>query len=119
MKVFFTGTERINQLTPEILTRIHNVMELKAEILIGNYRGFDQLALAFLSILEYPRVTVYETGSYLDFGYPIVHAGCYPAQDIAMSEQADYMLAVWDGRSYGVGKNLQRMSRDRIRLIRI
>lgn len=117
MKVFFTGTERLNELTPLILTRIHNVMKLEAEILIGNYRGFDQLTLALLRILEYPHVTVYETGSYLSFGYPIVHAGCYPAQDIAMSKQADYMLAVWDGRSYGVRKNLERMPADRIRII--
>lgn len=119
MKVFFTGPGQLNQLNAEMLTRIWNVTKLEAEILIGNYKGFDQLALGYLAILEYPKVTVYETGSYIGLGYPIVHAGCYPAQDIAMSKQADYMLAVWDGRSYGVRKNLQRMPADRIRIIRI
>ena len=51
MKVFFTGTENLQSLNPEILTRIHNVCNLNANILIGNYQGFDQLALAFLSVI--------------------------------------------------------------------
>lgn len=119
MKVFFTGTEYLQKLTPEIITRIFNVTKLDAEILIGNYRGFDELALRFLYILEYPQVTVYETGSNLSFGYPIVAVGRYPAQHIAMSQAADYMLAVYDGKSRGVAANLQRMPQNRIRIIRI
>lgn len=119
MKVFFTGPAKLDKLNAEMLTRIWNVTKLEAEILIGNYKGFDQLALGYLAILEYPKVTVYETGSYVTCGYPRIDAGCYPAQDIAMSKQADYMLAVWDGRNYGVSKNLQRMPADRIRIIRI
>ncbi|MEG5175570.1 hypothetical protein [Microcoleus sp. B3-D7] len=119
MKVFFTGTENLQDFTPEIVMRIFKVTQLNAEILISNYRGFDQLTLGFLYILEYPKVTVSETGSNLTFGYPIVNVGQYPAPDIAMSEEADFMLAVCDGKSPRVTANLQRMPKNRIRLIRL
>lgn len=117
MQVFLTGTERLEKMNAEMWTRIHNITNLNATILIGNYRGFDQLALAFLNILEYRNVKVYETGSRLSFGYPIINAGRYPAQDIAMSQSADYMLAVHDGLSYGVKANLRRMPANKIRII--
>ncbi len=118
MKVFFTGTENLRSLNPETLTRIHNVCNLNANILIGNYRGFDQLALALLSIIEYSNVTVYETGSKLGFGYRIINAGKYPAQDIEMSRQADFMLAIHDG-SRGVAANIKRMPANKIRIVRV
>jgi hypothetical protein len=72
-----------------------------------------------LFILEDPKVTVYETGSKVNLDYPIINVGQYPAQDIAMSQAADYMLAVYDGKSRGVAANLQRMPENRIRIIRI
>ncbi|WP_333456868.1 hypothetical protein [Microcoleus sp. Pol10D4] len=75
--------------------------------------------MIFLTMLQYPKVTVYETGSNLSFGYPLVFVGRYPAQDIFMSKQANYMLAVYDGKSRGVRANLQRMPADRIRIIRV
>ncbi|MEG4587218.1 hypothetical protein QUA54_18660 [Microcoleus sp. MOSTC5] len=119
MKVFLTGTEHLQKMNDEMWTRIHNITKLDAEILIGNYPGFDQLALVFLTILRYPKVAVYETGSNLSFEYPLVFVGQYPAQDIFMSKQADYMLAVYDGKSRGVAANLQRMPSNRIRIIRV
>ncbi|MEG4497010.1 hypothetical protein QUB05_07365 [Microcoleus sp. F10-C6] len=119
MKVFLTGTEYLQKMNNEMWTKIHNITKLEVEILIGNYRGFDKLALTFLTILQYPNVTVYETGSNLSFGYPLVFVGRYPAQDILMSKQANYMLAVYDGKSRGVRANLKRMSPNRIRIIRV
>ena len=119
MQVFLTGTERLKKMNAEMWTRIHNITELKATILIGNYRGFDQLALVFLNTLEYHNVKVYETGSSLSFGYPVINVSRYPRQDIEMSRAADYMLAVYDGLSYGVKANLRRMPPNRIRIIRV
>jgi len=119
MKVFLTGTEYLQKMNGEMWTRIHNITQLDAEILIGNYRGFDKLALTFLTILQYPNVTVYETGNRLSFGYPLIFVARYPAQDIFMSKQADFMLAVYDGKSHGVRANLTRMLPNRIRIIRV
>jgi hypothetical protein len=119
MKVFLTGTEYLQKMNCEMWTRIHNITKLDAEILIGNYRGFDQLVLIFLTILQYPNVTVYGTGNRLSFGYPLIFVGRYPAQDIFMSKEADFMLAVYDGKSRGVATNLKRISRNRIRIIRV
>jgi len=118
MKIFLTGTENLKSLNPEIIHRINNICTLNAEILIGNYRGFDQLALAYLQSLNYPKVTVCETGSGISFGYKLINVGKYPAQDIYMSRAADYMLAVHDG-SKGVARNLKRMPANKIRLITI
>ncbi|MBD2386017.1 hypothetical protein [Cylindrospermum sp. FACHB-282] len=118
MKVFFTGTENLKSLNLEIIERINTICKLEGEILIGNYRGFDQLALTYLKLIGYPNVTIYETGSKLSFGYQLVDAGKYPAQDIKMSQEADFMLAVHDG-SKGVATNLGRMPRNRIRVITV
>jgi|GEM_PF-1416277 len=117
MQVFLSGTERLEKMNEEMWTKIHNIIKLNATILIGNYRGFDQLALAFLNVLEYPNVKVYEAGSGIGFGYPIIDAGRYPRQDILMSRSADYMLAVHDGLSYGVKANLRRMPAEKTRII--
>ncbi len=118
MKVFFTGTENLTSLTPEIIHRINNVCNLNATILIGNYRGFDQLALRYLRSIEYPNVTVYETGSRQSFGYQLINLGTYPRQDIEMSRLADFMLAVHDG-SLGVNRNIKRMPANKVRIIKV
>ena len=118
MKVFFTGTENLQSLNSEILTRIHKVCNLNAQIVIGNYRGFDQLALRYLRSIEYPNVTIYETGSRLSFSYQIINAGRYPAQDIEMSRQADFMFAVHDG-SRGVEANIKRIPPSKVRIIHV
>ena len=123
MKVFFTGSESLKRIPPKVSLRIVKVMTLNAEILIGNLSDFDEIALRMLFLLEYPRVTVYQTGDKDSMGYPIVfcnpNLGYYPAQDIAMSRAADYMLAVYDGKSPRVAANLKRMSENRIRLITV
>ena len=123
MKVFVTEPEKLDKINPQICLRICKVVNLNAEILIGNCSEFDEIALEILFILEYPKVTVYETGSKDSLGYPIVfcnpNIGSYPAQDIAMSRAADYMLAVYDGKSPRVAANLKRMPANRIRIITV
>ena len=116
MKVFLTGTENLRSLNAEIIGRIDNICKLNGQILIGNYRGFDQLALKYLQSIAYPHVTVYETGSKMRFGYRLFDVGRYPKQDILMSELADFMLAIQDD-SKGVDRNLKRMPKNKIRLI--
>lgn len=118
-KVFLTGTAHLQHLNLEIIERINNIIKLNIHILIGNYRGFDQLALQYLRLVGYPHVTVYETGSKLDFGYQIVNVGKYPAQDIEMSQQANWMLAVYDGKSRGVAANIKRMPLQKIVIINV
>jgi len=119
MKVFFTDPKSLKRIPPEVSLRIVKVMTLNAEILIGNLSDFDEIALGMLFLLEYPRVTVYQTGDKDSMGYPIVTVGQHPAPDIAMSEEADFMLAVCDGKSLRVTANVQRMPPERIRLIRL
>jgi hypothetical protein len=119
MKVFFTGPDKLDKISPKISLRIIKVMSLNAEILVGNFSDFDEIALGILFLLQYPRVTVYQTGNKDNLRYPIVNVGEYPAPDIAMSAEADFMLTVCDGKSPRVTANLQRMPADRIRLIRL
>ncbi|MEY3867531.1 MAG: hypothetical protein RLZZ338_1422 [Cyanobacteriota bacterium] len=117
MKVFITGTEHLSVLNDEIILRLDNIIRLNADILIGNYKGVDQLVLRYLSNQKYSNVTVVETGSRLSFGYQIINVGRYPQQDIWMSQEADYMLAIHDGKSRGVAANLRRMPSEKIRLV--
>ncbi|MEG4960265.1 MULTISPECIES: hypothetical protein [unclassified Microcoleus] len=95
------------------------MISLNAEILVGNFTDFDEIALGILFLLEYPKVTVYHTGNKDNLRYPIVNVGEYPAPDIAMSAEADFMLAVCDGKTPRVTANLQRMPANRIRLIQL
>jgi hypothetical protein len=66
MKIFLIRAERPEKMNKKMWTRIHNITNLDAQILIGNYRDFYQLALIFLTILQYPKVTVYEKGNNQD-----------------------------------------------------
>ncbi len=116
MIVFFTGTEYIDELNNEIKYRIQNVCRLNANIVIGNYSGFDRLALQFLRSIEYPHVTVYQTINTESYGYPIKNVGRYPAQDIEMSRIADYMLAIHNGTK-GVAASIKRMPANRARIV--
>ncbi|MEG4970461.1 hypothetical protein QUB11_28005 [Microcoleus sp. B6-A1] len=119
MKVFFTGPENLKIIPPQVSLKICKVVGIKAEILIGNFSDFDEIALGLLFLLEYSKVTVYQTGNKENLGYPIVNVGEYPTPDIAMSAEADFMLAVCDGKSPRVTANLQRMPAERIRIIRV
>lgn len=119
MKVFFTGPEKLEKIPPKVSLKIIKVMSLNAQILVGNCTEFDGIALGILFLLEYPKVTVYQTGNKDNLRYPIVNVGEYPAPDIAMSAEADFMLAVCDGKSPRVTANLQRMPKNRIRLIQL
>jgi hypothetical protein len=85
MKVFFTDPETIKRIPPEVSLRIVKVMTLNAEILIGNLSEFDEIALGILFLLEYPRVTIYQTGDKDNMGYPIVTVGQHPAVQSASS----------------------------------
>ncbi|MEG5048926.1 hypothetical protein [Microcoleus sp. B4-C1] len=119
MKVFFTGPDKLEIIQPQVSLRICKVIDLNAEILVGNFSDFDEIALGILFVLEYPNVTVYQSGNKNNLGYPMVNVGQYPAPDIPMSAEADFMLAVCDGKSPRVTANLQRMPKNRIRLIRL
>ena len=119
MKVFFTEPENLKIIPPQVSLRICKVVELNAEILIENFSDFDEIALGILFLLEYPNVRIYQTGNKENLGYQIVNVGQYPAPDIAMSAEADFMLAVCDGKSPRVTANLQRMPKNRIRLLRL
>ncbi|MEG4838344.1 hypothetical protein [Microcoleus sp. B9-D4] len=116
MIVFFTGTEYIDRLNDEIKWRIQNVCRLNAEIVIGNYSGFDKLALQFLQQIGYQKVTVYQTINTESYGYPLKYVGKYPAMDEHMARIADYMLAVHNGTK-GVSANIQRMHPSKVRII--
>jgi hypothetical protein len=117
MKVFFTGLEHLKMLTSEIIERIDKVCFLDAEVLIGNYKGFDQLALSYLAQKAYPYVTIYETGSGIHCGYKLLNVGKYPAQNILMSKKADYAFAIHTGTK-GVLRNIER-NKGRVRVINI
>ncbi|MEG4006345.1 hypothetical protein QUA41_11435 [Microcoleus sp. Pol11C1] len=73
MKVFFTGPDHLEIIHPQVSLRICKVIDLNAEILIGNFSDFDEIALEILFILEYPKVTVYQSANKDNLGYPIVN----------------------------------------------
>ncbi|ERT08758.1 hypothetical protein M595_1213 [Lyngbya aestuarii BL J] len=136
MKVVISGSRSIQSLNAEARTcgpavsgeskvrkrmksRIDKVIELNAEIFIGDAYGIDSLVQAYLYKRElaarrfpsrakfvrekdYHKVTVWYSrilrnniGNWKTVNVP----GGYTKRDIAMHSQADYGLAIWDGKS--------------------
>ena len=112
MKVVISGSRSIKVLPIEAKARIKAIIDLQAEIIVGDAVGVDLLVQRFLNECRYQSVCVYHAygtaRNNLDFktqgGFQ-----SYVARDVAMCQSADFGLAIWDGRSRGTKANIDRV----------
>ena len=112
LKVMISGSSSIKTLPPEAIERINTIMQLKAEILVGDAPGIDTEVQKYLKSAAYERVTVYHVDQIPrnNVGFP--NQGGYSTdiqRDKAMGDSADRGLAVWDGQSKGTAANIERV----------
>jgi hypothetical protein len=113
MRVVISGSRSIKELSVEAKSRLQKIMDLGAEILVGDAPGVDMLVQEFLVAEQYQKVCVYFAyakarnnvgGFKTQNGY-----NSYTERDKAMCQAADYGLAIWDGKSGGTRANIDRV----------
>ncbi|MBI5095269.1 MAG: hypothetical protein HZB26_22895 [Candidatus Hydrogenedentes bacterium] len=122
--IFFGGSRSLGRLSPEVKTRLDNVIERGFQVLIGDANGGDKSAQQYLAERGYRNVTVYCTDGACRNnvgGWPIKAIpfsgdkkggfAFYTAKDDAMANDADYGLMVWDRKSKGTLRNVVNLAR--------
>jgi len=117
-KVFFGGSRKMRRLSQAVKERTDNIIAKGYLILLGDANGADKAMQKYLAEKSYTNVLVFCMGnvcrnnigkwktrnvhssrSKKDFNY-------YSTKDVAMSEEADYGLMLWDGKSNGTLNNI-------------
>jgi len=120
--VFISGSISIKTLPSKVIDSINIMMERQLTILIGDAPGIDTLVQDLCHANNYFNVLIYTITSsprYIatqkfDFKYIFVDQNIKKERerqgykDIAMTEDSDYSLVVWDGSSKGSYSNILR-----------
>ena len=114
MKVVISGSRSVKSLNSEAIARIDTIINLGAEIVVGDCYGVDTLVQRYLASKNYTNVTVYHIGSKPRnncgaFSTVRVESSRQVDKDKAMCAIADYGLAIWDGESRGTKANIDRV----------
>lgn len=119
--VFLSGSRRIGRLNDLVRKRIDNIIEKKFDVIIGDANGADKALQTHLAKRDYRNVNVYFVGksSRNNVGdWPTKNIKTdknmkgrdyYTQKDIAMVEDADFGLVIWDGKSIGSINNAFRL----------
>ncbi|SFG46881.1 hypothetical protein [Neptunomonas qingdaonensis] len=116
-KVFISGSMRIKNLDDNVKFRLTHIIESGYEVIVGDADGVDASIQNFFLQHTYSKVTVYCTG-----GQPRNNVGRWPvkniqstatkgtrayftAKDLAMAEDCDFGLMIWDTKSTGTLSN--------------
>ena len=123
-KVFIAGSRRLSRLNNDVKRRINNIVDKGFTVIVGDANGVDKAVQQYLSSRNYTNVVVFcmEGGcrnnvgdwpmrtiraadpGWRDFAY-------YATKDRAMTEEADYGLMLWDGKSRGTLTNVVHLVR--------
>jgi len=121
--VFIGGSRNVSRLSPQVQERITNVVQVGAQVIVGDANGADKAVQKFLSALEYRRVTVFCSGEecrnnvggwetrHVDTPKKAKGFDFYASKDRVMAREADYGLMIWDGKSAGTILNILRLLR--------
>ncbi len=118
MKVVVSGSRSVRILPEAAQDALRKLMTLGAQILVGDCEGVDRAVQDFLSEAGYTNVTVYHIGlrPRHNRGFPTVAVSGtrYEDKDIRMCQEAEYGLAIWDGKSPGARRNISRVPKTRV-----
>ena len=117
MKIFIAGSISIKELSDEVKTRLDNIINKKFEILVGDASGIDSKVQEYLITKNYKDVTIYTSmkrarnnkGKWkVNSVDPKGKTGRekHTVKDEKMSEDADFGLMIWDGKSQGTLNNV-------------
>jgi hypothetical protein len=119
MNVFISGSISINQLPDPAIKKIDSIISKNFTILIGDAKGVDLQVQKYLSGRNYNNVIIYSAGTEVrnnvgNWEIKKISSNkkgreLYTLKDIAMAEDADYGLMIWDGQSPGTLNNIKEM----------
>ena len=121
MKVFVSGSKKIEYLNEEMKRILDKLISKKHDILIGDCIGVDLEVQEYLKEKKHRKTFVYYVGD-----FPRNNAGrfrvvavdgnganngyeYYQKKDIKMTEDADMGFVIWDEESEGSYANIERM----------
>ena len=115
-KVFVSGSRGVRELPEAAKASLDKIKELGFTVLVGDCYGVDALVQAYLE--DYGEVVVFHIGREprhnLGFDTVRVAGSKQTDKDAAMAATADYGLAVWDGRSPGTARNIERVKATKV-----
>jgi len=121
MKVFISGSISINKLSALAINKIDSAINKNLAIIIGDAGGVDLQVQKHLYEKNYNNVIVYIVGREARNNAGNWETKKIPGdknkkgrelfalKDIAMAEDADYGLMIWDGKSRGTLNNIKEM----------
>jgi hypothetical protein len=121
--VFIGGSRDVSRLSPQVQERLTNVVQVGAQVIVGDANGADKAVQKFLSEREYRCVTVFCSGEecrnnmghwetrHIDAPKGAKGFDFYAVKDRIMAREADYGLMIWDGKSAGTILNILRLLR--------
>lgn len=121
MKVFIGGSMSIKNIGLNAQEQLEKIMDDIDDVLIGDADGVDKDAQEYLESCWYGRVTVYACNGKArnnvgDWEVKTVNVPAgkygreyYEQKDIAMTNDCDYGLMIWDGKSKGTFNNIKRL----------
>ena len=121
MKVFLSGSKTAVTLPQELTTLLDSYCQQGASFLIGDCFGADQLMQEYLYQKGYTDVTIFVSGENVRHhcgSFPIRHIAAadgvtgfvfYRQKDIAMIEECDCAVMLWDGKTRGTRLNIWNM----------
>jgi hypothetical protein len=121
MNVFISGSRSINKLPDSAIEIIDSIISRNCTILTGDAKGADTQVQKYLSKKKYDHVIVFFAGTKIRN-----NAGKWEVKeitrdknkkgrdlcalkDIAMANDADYGLMIWDGLSVGTLNTIKEM----------
>jgi len=124
-KVFISGSRSIKTLPSDVVETLESIVKKNYYILIGDAYGVDTIVQKILyNQFNYKNVTVYtifeQPRNLVSFDLNIKritvpdnvtnHFRRQQYKDIAMTQDCDYGLVIWDGKSEGSFANIKRLA---------
>jgi len=116
--VFVAGSRAVSKLNSQIRERLDNVIQQNLQVLIGDANGVDKAVQRYLAKSRYQNVVVYcmescrnNAGDWPTRNHSAAINAArdrhyYGIKDLAMSQDADCGLMLWDGISKGTLTNV-------------
>jgi hypothetical protein len=110
-------------LDSQAINLLDAVMSEKQTVIIGDAFGADKLVQQHLFTHNYPSVVVYYAGDTIRNNVGnwqtkqirnesnLTGRSLYPLKDLAMAQDADCGLMIWDGKSPGTKANIGNMTK--------
>tara|TARA_R110002124_G_scaffold112073_1_gene266065 strand:+ start:1009 stop:1752 length:744 start_codon:yes stop_codon:yes gene_type:complete len=121
-RVFISGSISIKKIPDNVIESLEKIQQHGLEVLVGDADGIDRKIQDYFKTTNYENVCVYSIYnpprniSSPFFGKKLIMVEAdikkererQTLKDTAMTEDSDYSLVIWDGKSKGSHKNILR-----------